>query len=106
MTPELNPATIAMIPIAITVIAISSSIKPKPPSFEATRNALPPGDAERRGGNVDAGRSRPGQGLLARDPHVDAAHPVPPGAGWEWDDRRGRVRLQLPHGSPRMGGAG
>jgi hypothetical protein len=28
--PELNPATIAEIPIAITVIAISSSIKPNP----------------------------------------------------------------------------
>src|SRR4051795_6676962 len=32
MMPELKPATIAVIPIAITIIAIISSISPNPPS--------------------------------------------------------------------------
>ena len=37
--PELKPATIAVIPTAITVIAISSSITPKPASDEVPRRA-------------------------------------------------------------------
>ena len=35
--PELNPATIAMMPSAITSIAIRSSMSPKPPSLVASR---------------------------------------------------------------------
>jgi hypothetical protein len=39
--PELSPATMAMIAMTMTVIAISSSIRPKPPSLVASRRKAP-----------------------------------------------------------------
>ena len=39
ISPELKPATIAMIPTVITVIAISSSSSPKPPSLVTSRRS-------------------------------------------------------------------
>src|SRR5262245_24046956 len=79
--PELKPATIAVMPIAITAIAITSSIRPKPASDVIRfRMALGRDHRERRGRDRDADRLRPGKARVAVHCAVDAADAVPPRA--------------------------
>src|SRR4051812_8818140 len=81
--PELKPATIALMPIAMIVIAIRSSMSPNPPSLCSLLRTGLPDDREGRRRHLDARGRRPAHRAVADRESVASAHAVPPRPGGE-----------------------
>ena len=96
-----------MIPTVITVIAISSSSRPKPPSLLTSRRSTTAYSLTTAKVGLAIwtfADARPLHVRVARDRVVDAADAVEPRARLERQHRRGRRRLHVPRRAPRVGG--